>query len=83
MSPRGRERQEVGKHPGSRWGVGGTTHLLKDILAEGQLLLQALAAVLQVHAHQRLLLQLLLSHRMPVLRLETWDKQLVTLSAAA
>lgn len=72
----------MGEHPGSCWGVGRTTYLLKDILAEGQLLLQALAAVLQVHAHQRLLLQLLLSHRMPILRLETWHKQLVTLSAA-
>lgn len=58
------------------------THLLKDILAEGQLLLQALAAVLQVHAHQCLLLQLLLSHRVPILCLEMQDKQLVTLSAA-
>lgn len=42
------------------------THLLKHTLAETQLLLQALAAVLQVHTHQRLLLQLLLSYGMTI-----------------
>lgn len=41
-------------------------HLLKHTLAESQLLLQALASVLQVHTHQRLLLQLLLGHSMTI-----------------
>lgn len=44
-------------------------HLLKDALPEVELLLQALAAVLQVHPQEGLLLQLLLRHGVGVLRL--------------
>lgn len=83
MSPRGRERREVGKHPGSRWGVGGMTHLLKDILAEGQLLLQALAAVLQSTRISVSFSSCFLATACPSLCLDSWDKQLVALSAAA
>ena len=51
------------------------THLLKDVLPEVELLLQALAAVLQIHAHQRLLLQLLFGHGMTILRLGDTGQQ--------
>lgn len=47
--------------------IGFSHLLLKHTLAENQLFLQALAVVLQVHEHQRLLLQLLLGHSVAIL----------------
>lgn len=47
----------------------GWFYLLKHILPEIQILLQALAPILQVHTHKCLLLQLLLSHSMTIFSL--------------
>lgn len=49
--------------------LSGWQYLLKHILPEIQILLQALAPILQVHTHKRLLLQLLLSHSMTIFSL--------------